>query len=78
MINDPKVVLEEVLNSFLRQHNTEDGELSAYTEELILHLPKLYNLTQRRDMHRTLFTIRSKKKCFSNALGYTLVVLEVL
>ena len=33
--NDPKVVLEEVLNSFLRQHNTEDGELSAYTEELI-------------------------------------------
>ena len=31
--NDPEVVLEEVLNSFLRQHNTEDGELSAYTEE---------------------------------------------
>ena len=56
--NDPKVVLEEVLNSFLRQHNTEDGELSAYTEELISHLPKLYNWTQRRDMHRTPFTIR--------------------
>ena len=56
--NDPKVVLEEVLNSFLRQHNTEDGELSAYTEELISHLPKLYNRTQRRDVHRTLFTIR--------------------
>ena len=35
--NDPKVVLEEVLESFLRQHNTEDGELSAYTEELIPH-----------------------------------------
>ena len=45
--NDPKVVLEEFLSSFLRQHNTEDGELSAYTEELILHLPKLYNQTQR-------------------------------
>ena len=56
--NDPKVVLEEVLYSFLRQHNTEDGELSAYTEELISHLPKLYNRTQRRDMHRTPFTIR--------------------
>ena len=56
--NDPKVVLEEVLNSFLRQHNTEDGELSAYREELISHLPKLYNRTQRRDMHRTPFTIR--------------------
>ena len=56
--NDPKVVLEEVLNSFLRQHNTEDGELSAYTENLISHLPKLYNPTQRRDMHRTPFTIR--------------------
>ena len=27
--NHPKVVLEEILNSFLRQHNTEDGELSA-------------------------------------------------
>ena len=56
--NNPKVVLEEVLNSFLRQHNTEDGELSAYTEELISHLPKLYNRTQRRDMHQTPFTIQ--------------------
>ena len=44
--NDPKVVLEEVLNSFQRKHNTEDEELSAYTEELISHLPKLYNRTQ--------------------------------
>ena len=56
--NDSKVFLEEVLHSFLRQHNTEDGELSAYTEELILHLPKIYNRTQRPDMHRTLFTVR--------------------
>ena len=40
--NDPKVVLEEVLNSFQRQHKTEDGELSAYTNKLISHLPKLY------------------------------------
>ena len=56
--NDPKGVLEEVLSSFLRQHNTEDGELSAYTDELISHLPKPYNRTQRRDMHRTPFTIR--------------------
>ena len=54
---DPKVVLEELLNSFLRQHNTEHGELSAYTEELISHVPKHYNRTQRRDMHRTPFTI---------------------
>ena len=55
--NDAKVVLEEVLNSFLRQQNTEDGELSAYTEELISHLPQLYNRTQRRDMHGTPFTV---------------------
>ena len=54
--NDPKVVLEEVLNSFQRQHNIQDGELSAYTEELISHLPELYNRTQRRDMQRTPFT----------------------
>ena len=56
--DDPKVVLEEVLNSFLRQHNTEDGELSAYTEVLISHLPKLYNRSQRQKIHRTPFTIR--------------------
>ena len=59
--NDPRVVLEEVLNSFQRHHNTEDQELSAYTEELISHFPKLYNRTQRRDIHhapRTPFTIR--------------------
>ena len=58
MTNDPKVGLVAVLNSFQHQHNTEDEELSAYTEELISHLPKLYNRTQRRDMHRTPFTIR--------------------
>ena len=56
--NDHKVVLEGVLNSFLLQHTTEDDEMSAYTEELISHLPKLYNRTQRRDMHRTPFPIR--------------------
>ena len=55
---DPKMVLEEVLNSFQRQHNTENEELSAYTEELISHLAKLYNRTRRRDMQRTPFTIR--------------------
>ena len=44
---DPKVVLEEVLDRFQRQHNTEDEELSAYTEELISHLPKHYNRTQQ-------------------------------
>ena len=58
MTNDPNVVLEELLNSFQRHHNTEDEELSTYTEEFISHLPKLYNQTQRRDMHRTPFTIR--------------------
>ena len=58
VISAPKVVLEEVLNSFQCQHNTEDEKLSAYTEELISHLPKLYNRTQRRDMHHTSLTIR--------------------
>ena len=51
------MVLEEVFNSFHRQHNTDDEELSAYTEELISHLPNPYNRTQRRDMHRTPLTI---------------------
>ena len=55
--NDSKVVLEEVLNSFQCQHNTEDEELSAYTEILISHLPNLYNRTQQREMHGTPFTI---------------------
>ena len=55
---NPKMVLEEVLNSFQRDHSTEDEESSAYTEELISHLPKNYNRTQRRDMKGTPFTIR--------------------
>ena len=57
LTNDPKVVLEEVVNSFQRQHNTEDGDLSAHTEEWISHFPKLYNQTQPRDMRQTPFTI---------------------
>ena len=55
--NNPKVVIEEVLNSLKRQHNAEDGELYDYTKHLILHLPQLYNRTQRRDVHRTPFPI---------------------
>ena len=58
MTNDCKVVIEEVLNNFKRQHNAEDGELSDYTIHLISHLPKLYNWTQRHGIHRTPFTIR--------------------
>ena len=64
--NDPKVVLEEVLNSFQRQHNTEDEELSAYTEELISHLPKLYNQTLRRDMHAPRSPFENWMKCCTN------------
>ena len=55
--NDHKVVIEEVLNSFKRQHNAEDGELSDYTRHLGSHLAQLYNQTQRRDMHHTPFII---------------------
>ena len=56
--NEPRVVIEEVLNSFKRRHNAEHGESSNYTKNLISHLPKLYNRTQRRDVHRTPFTMR--------------------
>ena len=57
MTIDPNMVIEEVLNSFKRQHNAEEGELSDYTKNLISLVPTLYNQTQRREMHRTLFAI---------------------
>ena len=56
--NDPEVVLEEVPNSLQHQQKNEDEKLSAYTEEFLSHLPKVYNRTQRQDMHHTPFTIR--------------------
>ena len=58
MINDPNVVIEDVLNSFKRQHDMEDVELSAYTKEVISHPRTIYTRAQQRDMHRTPFTIR--------------------
>ena len=58
--NNSKVVIEEVLNSFKRQHNAEDGELSEYTKNLISQPPNLYNRTQRRHIHRTPFTMRER------------------
>ena len=64
--NDPKEVIEEVLNSFKRQHNAKDGELSDYTKNLISHLPKPYNRTQRRDIHRTLFRCGYWIRCCTN------------
>ena len=39
--NDPKVVIEEVLDSFRRQHSAKDGEFSDCTKNLISQLPKL-------------------------------------
>ena len=73
--NDPNVVMEEVLNGFQRQHNTEDGELSDYTKKLISHLPTLHNRTQRRDMHRTPYTIRELDEVLHKLkLGKTPVV----
>ena len=32
---NPKMVIEEVLSSFMRQHNAEEGELSDYAKNLI-------------------------------------------
>ena len=64
--NDPEVVIAEVLNSFKRRHNAEHRELSDYTENLIPHLPKLYNRTQRRDIHRTPFTMRELDEVLHN------------
>ena len=55
--NETSLVIEEVLNSFKRQHNAENGELSVYTKELISSVAKPYNRTQRQDMYRSLFTI---------------------
>ena len=64
LTNNPKDVIEEVLNTFKRRHNAEDGELSDYTKNLISHLPTLYNQMQRRKMHRTPFTIRALNEMF--------------
>ena len=47
-----------MLNSFKRQHNAEDGELSDYTKHLMSHLPQLYNRTQRREVQRTPLSTR--------------------
>ena len=55
--NLPKVVIEEVSNSFKRQYNAQDGELSDYTKHLISHLPQLEKRAQGRHVHRTPFTI---------------------
>ena len=55
--NDPKVVVKEELNSFKRQHNAGDREFSDYTENLISHLPKLYNETQRRNIQGSPFNM---------------------
>ena len=41
LTSNPTVVLEKVLKSFQREHNTADGELSNYTKELISHFPRL-------------------------------------
>ena len=59
MTYDPKIVIDEVLNTFKRQHKGEDGTFSDYTKNLISHLRTLYNRTRRREMHRIPFTLQN-------------------
>ena len=51
--NDPRVAVREVLHSFKREHNAEDGELSDYTKNLISHLAKTIqpDATRRHTAH---------------------------
>ena len=66
MTNDRKVVIQEVLTSFKRQHHAEDGVLSHYTKHLISHLPQLHNRAQRHDVHRTRSPFGNWMRCCTN------------
>ena len=55
-------VLEEVAQSFRRQHNQGQQELSRITRRMVRALPRVFKAEQSEDIHRRWVTLGERKE----------------
>ena len=54
-------VLEEVAQSFRRQHNQGQQKLSGITRRMVRALPRVFTAKRSKDIHRSRVTLGGKK-----------------
>ena len=64
-----KEVLEEVAQSFRRQHNQGQQELSGITRRMVGALPRVFTAEQSEDIHRSRVTLREIKEAVKALKG---------
>ena len=64
-----KEVLEEVAQSFRRQHNRGQQELSGITRRLVRALPRVFTAEQSEDIHRSRVTLGEIKEAVKALKG---------
>ena len=64
-----KVVLEEVAQSFRRQHNQGQQELSGITRRMVRALPRVFTAEQSEDIHRSRVTLGELKEAVKALKG---------
>ena len=77
-----KEVLEEVAQSFRRQHNQGQQELSGITRRMVRALPRMFTVEQSEDIHRSRVTLAEIKEAVKalkgkNSPGVDQLVAEV-
>ena len=64
-----KEVLEEVAQSFRRQHNQGQQELSGITRRMVRALPRVFTAEQNEDIHRSRVTLGEIKEAVKALKG---------
>ena len=64
-----KEVLEEVAQSFRRQHNQGQQELSGISRRMVRALPRLFTAEQSEDIHRSRVTLGEFKEAVKDLKG---------
>ena len=64
-----KEVLEEVAQSFRRQHNQGQQELSGITRRMVRALPRVFTAEQSKDIHRSRVTLGEIKEAVKALKG---------
>ena len=64
-----KEVLEEVAQSFRRQHNKGQQELSGITRRMVRALPRVFSAEQSEDIHRSRVTLGEIKEAVKATEG---------
>ena len=76
--DNKREVLEEVAQSFRRQHNQGQQELSGITQRMVRALPRVFTAEQSEDIHRSRVTLGEIKEAVRALKGKKTPVVDQL